>query len=162
MKYVINEQSDFLCHHGIKGQKWGERRFQNEDGTLTPEGKQRYKKYLKTYGEDTARRIIKSMNQGLSEKQALRKEYRNRKYGAFKYAPAALGAAAGTRIAGVQLYRHGYKNVGQLVGNVGPIISAAAVAYAGKKAHQLNNGYSNFELTSDGLNYFYNKAKLYE
>ena len=31
-----------LCHFGIKGQKWGERRFQNEDGTLTIAGKERY------------------------------------------------------------------------------------------------------------------------
>ena len=31
-----------LYHWGIKGQKWGVRRFQNEDGTLTPEGKRRY------------------------------------------------------------------------------------------------------------------------
>ena len=31
-----------LYHHGIKGQKWGIRRFQNPDGTLTPEGKARY------------------------------------------------------------------------------------------------------------------------
>lgn len=30
-----------LQHHGIKGQKWGIRRFQNKDGTLTPAGKQR-------------------------------------------------------------------------------------------------------------------------
>lgn len=33
---------DELYHHGIKGQKWGVRRFQNEDGTLTPEGQKRY------------------------------------------------------------------------------------------------------------------------
>lgn len=33
---------DFLMHYGIKGQKWGVRRFQNEDGTLTAEGKARY------------------------------------------------------------------------------------------------------------------------
>lgn len=32
----------FLIHYGIKGQKWGIRRFQNEDGTLTEEGKARY------------------------------------------------------------------------------------------------------------------------
>lgn len=32
----------YICHHGIKGQKWGVRRFQNEDGTLTPAGKRRY------------------------------------------------------------------------------------------------------------------------
>lgn len=31
-----------LYHHGIKGQKWGIRRFQNPDGTLTKDGKQRY------------------------------------------------------------------------------------------------------------------------
>lgn len=33
---------DFLMHYGIIGQKWGIRRFQNEDGTLTEEGKLRY------------------------------------------------------------------------------------------------------------------------
>lgn len=31
-----------LYHHGIKGQKWGVRRFQNEDGSLTDVGKKRY------------------------------------------------------------------------------------------------------------------------
>ena len=30
-----------LYHHGIKGQRWGVRRFQNEDGTLTPAGQKR-------------------------------------------------------------------------------------------------------------------------
>lgn len=32
----------YLMHHGIKGQKWYRRRFQNEDGTLTAAGKARY------------------------------------------------------------------------------------------------------------------------
>ena len=32
-----------LCHHGIKGQKWGVRRYQFADGSLTPNGKKRYK-----------------------------------------------------------------------------------------------------------------------
>jgi hypothetical protein len=31
-----------LYHHGIKGQKWGKRRSQNKDGSLTAEGKRRY------------------------------------------------------------------------------------------------------------------------
>ena len=31
-----------LYHHGIKGQRWGVRRFQNSDGTLTEAGKKRY------------------------------------------------------------------------------------------------------------------------
>ena len=34
--------NDELQHWGIKGQKWGQRRYQNKDGSLTPEGKKRY------------------------------------------------------------------------------------------------------------------------
>lgn len=34
--------SDYISHFGIKGQKWGIRRYQNRDGSLTPEGRKRY------------------------------------------------------------------------------------------------------------------------
>lgn len=40
--YTIIRSDDYLAHHGIKGQKWGIRRFENEDGTLTAEGYERY------------------------------------------------------------------------------------------------------------------------
>ena len=33
---------NYLAHHGVKGQKWGVRRYQNEDGSLTAEGRARY------------------------------------------------------------------------------------------------------------------------
>ena len=37
--------SDYvIMHHGIKGMKWGIRRYQNKDGTLTAAGKKRYNK----------------------------------------------------------------------------------------------------------------------
>ena len=40
-----------LYHHGIKGQKWGVRRYQNSDGSFTAEGKKRKNSY-DTWSED--------------------------------------------------------------------------------------------------------------
>lgn len=43
MKHYFVDESDHLEHHGIRGQKWGIRRFQKKDGSLTSAGKNRYK-----------------------------------------------------------------------------------------------------------------------
>lgn len=40
-EFVSSYYGEFY-HHGIKGQRWGIRRFQNEDGSLTPAGEKRY------------------------------------------------------------------------------------------------------------------------
>lgn len=44
--FIIHRAADYgqneLYHHGIKGQKWGVRRFQNKDGSLTAKGRVRY------------------------------------------------------------------------------------------------------------------------
>lgn len=40
--YASARQPPELTHYGIRGQKWGQRRFQNEDGSYTQEGKERY------------------------------------------------------------------------------------------------------------------------
>lgn len=55
--------ADELYHHGIKGQKWGVRRYQNEDGSLTAKGKQRYgtkENFEKQYPEDVKKNMKKT------------------------------------------------------------------------------------------------------
>ena len=60
----------YLMHHGIKGQRWGIRRYQNEDGSYTPAGKKRYGKVY-----DRAEKY--ALKRGTSKETA--KEYANAK-----------------------------------------------------------------------------------
>lgn len=69
-KYYIASnigQSYYIAHHGIKGQKWGIRRFQNEDGSYTDQGRKRY----------SARDYQRQLN--TLEKQIARKTYEREK-----------------------------------------------------------------------------------
>ena len=103
-----------LYHHGIKGQKWGIRKYQNEDGSLTPAGRERYginrktgkmtkegkelyksdmqqaPKGSKTQSAFKTQKIEKYLNQGLTIDEA------NKKYSIRK--KAAIGASVTSAI----------------------------------------------------------------
>ena len=75
---------DELYHHGIKGQKWGVRRYQNYDGSLTSAGKLRYGsislkkskngKEYSIYDYETGRKALIT-NEKLQEAEDVSREY---------------------------------------------------------------------------------------
>lgn len=71
----MNEHSsnlDSIAHYGVKGMRWGVRRYQNSDGTLTSAGKEHYaSKYSKVEVQD--KRITRGSKLGESSLMVLGK-----------------------------------------------------------------------------------------
>ena len=66
--YVFDDE---LYHHGILGQRWGHRRFQNEDGSWTPEGRERYSE------GDKSRQAVKPK---IDSRAKIRSSFEEKKY----------------------------------------------------------------------------------
>ncbi|MBP5598372.1 MAG: hypothetical protein J6Y02_23600 [Pseudobutyrivibrio sp.] len=67
--YVTYDSSTDILHYGIEGQKWGVRRYQNDDGSYTALGLERYRKAANNY--DLAKRAYK-MDKTEENKKILR------------------------------------------------------------------------------------------
>ena len=73
-----------LYHHGVKGQKWGLRRFQNKDGSLTDAGRKRYnlddtnsKIGRALFNTASGQKLAVTMNKGFREdKKQIKEEYK--------------------------------------------------------------------------------------
>ena len=70
--------SNELYHHGIKGMKWGVRRYQNYNGEYTQEGLRRYKAVNKRYQD--SKNAYNSLKKNGGSKDAIReaREHTNR------------------------------------------------------------------------------------
>lgn len=62
-----------LYHYGVKGMKWGVRRYQNYDGSLTPAGQKRY-----ASSSDLAKKLADRTLDSDKKREKLSKSYEKR------------------------------------------------------------------------------------
>ena len=113
---------NYIYHHGIKGQKWGRRRFQNEDGSLTPAGKERY-------GDDDVEELSRNLKKraGEIESRAMDKDGD----ASDEYAKADELYTDGMKLA--KNHVRGRAAAGALIGAIGTLGIASQFIGEGKK-----------------------------
>lgn len=116
--WQYNHNSE-LYHFGVKGMKWGVRRYQKKDGSLTSAGKKRYKANTVDkliYGEKGAKRIAERRNKGDSAVKARVKEAA-RQVGT--RAAVSAGFFAGSLLVSKLIVNGGASNAAKKVVNAG-------------------------------------------
>lgn len=70
----VDVGENFIEHHGILNMKWGQRRYQNPDGTLTPEGKIRYSREKRKQAAKNLKKARKVREANKKKEMKLAKE----------------------------------------------------------------------------------------
>jgi hypothetical protein len=81
-KYILTTDGE-LYHYGVKGQRWGVRRYQNKDGSLTPAGKKR----AQQDANELKKAVGKTFDTYDEYRRSQSKHYVVDKYGANSYGP---------------------------------------------------------------------------
>lgn len=115
-----------LYHWGVKGMKWGVRRYQNKDGTLTAAGKKRRRAEISDDAKDAAqirKKKVQEMSNAelrrLNERTRLEQEHKRLNPNAFKRGVAFVAATAGVMTTVITAYEKSDKlrQLGKKVGD---------------------------------------------
>lgn len=129
-----------LYHHGIKGQKWGVRRYQNKDGSLTPAGRKRQAKQEYNAERKAAKAKYQNAKRDISGSDPDRNKRIAKKVATAVIMTATVSAAAA-------LYAKNPKAVNDVVSKMGKTTVSALKKGSGKA---LNAGKKYVKSAIDG------------